>query len=138
MSRARPLVVISLAATSAAACGGKVVFDESATTDAASSSGDSGASSGSSTSTGGCDPGKHTIDLADFDTSCAVPSDCVAVFIGSYCGNCFCQNAAIASSSKPQYDAEAQAKQQPQGPGGCFCPAAIPDCVAGQCTTKVP
>lgn len=126
-----------------AACGGKVVVDGSADSVAsgggsASGTSGTGASSGASTGTGGCDAASHTIDIAGFNVSCEVASDCMPVFIGSFCMDCRCPFSAINVADAMKYDAEQQIKSVGAPPGGCFCPAIPAACVNGQCATKIP
>jgi hypothetical protein len=48
-----------------------------------------------------CDP-SCTLDASRYDQSCTQDSDCVAVFLGDFCGAhaCACENAAINLSSQ--------------------------------------
>jgi hypothetical protein len=64
-----------------------------------------------------------SINLSDFDTSCAKDNDCVVVNVGDICG-CHCGNAAINVSSEAAYDAEEQDKQAHcVNNDPCLCPA---------------
>jgi hypothetical protein len=136
---ARLFALIVTCACASAACGGKVVVDGSAETAASGgATAGTGASSGDSTSTGGCDPASHTIDIASFNVSCMVASDCVAVFAGDLCGDCKCAFSAINVADKMKYDAGEQIKSVGTPPGGCFCPAMKPVCEQGHCGTTTP
>jgi hypothetical protein len=104
-----------------AACGGKVVVDgiADAASASATSSGATGSGGGSSTGGGGCDAASHTIDIT--------------VFIGSFCGACWCPWTAINVADLMKYQAEAQVKAAGTPGPECFCPADVPSCVQGQC-----
>lgn len=132
-----------------AACGGIVVVDgladaasgpaTSGGATASSSSGagggapGTGAGGGSSTGGGGCDAASHTIDITEFNVSCTEASDCAPVFIGNFCGNCWCPWTAINVADLKKYQAEAQVKAAGTPGPKCFCPADVPSCVQGQC-----
>jgi hypothetical protein len=122
-----------------AACGGKAVIDG-----ARGAGGTGGRSSTSSTTGGGgggggCDAASHTIEITDYNVGCTVASDCVPVFFGSFCTNCWCPlSAAINVADKVRYDAEAQIKSAGVPPPACNCPASEGICVQGQCAVQVP
>jgi hypothetical protein len=81
-----------------------------------------------------------TIDVAQYDQSCSVAADCVAVYTGALCQVCGGgDTAAINVSAKSKYDADAKALS-----GGCpprFGPQPAcspreprtPVCTAGAC-----
>jgi len=85
------------------------------------------------------DGGPCTIALSNYDQSCAVDTDCVAVLAGDYCsGGCACaEPGAINVSGLAAFDA-AIAKT-PVGSGAasasvCSCPEIVgPCCRQGQC-----
>lgn len=135
------LALLVACAWGSAACGGKVVVDGLSDT-VSSGAGGAASSSGvvtSATGAGGaCDSASHTLDFADFNTTCTSPSDCMPVFLGDFCQGCTCAFSAINVADKAKYEAEAQIKAAGAPTGGCFCPASIPICVEGQCNTKTP
>lgn len=49
----------------------------------------------------GC--GSSTLSATDYDQSCAVASDCVAVLVGDMC-ECSCEYEAISATGKSAYD----------------------------------
>jgi len=123
-------------------CGGKAVIDAAlgtgGTAGAAGAAG-AGGSSSTTSSGGGCDPASHTIDIADFNVGCTLPSDCIPVFVGSLCTSCTCPLfSAINVADKAKYEAELEVKNVGTPPQTCFCPASEGICVQGQCATKVP
>ena len=119
-------------------CGGKAVID--GTPGTGGTGGETSTSSTSSASgSGGCDAASHTIDITDFNVNCTVPSDCIPVFIGSFCTSCWCPLAsAINVADKMAYEAEAQIKSAGVPPPACDCPASEGICVQGQCAVQVP
>jgi len=121
-------------------CGGKAVIDGTLGAGGTGGGGSTSSttSSGGGGGSGGCDVASHTIDIADFNVSCAVPSDCIPVFIGNFCSSCRCPFAAINVADQTKYDAEKQIKEAGAPPFTCNCPAANPTCVQGKCETKTP
>jgi hypothetical protein len=150
MARAwsRLSAILVIAGSVSAACGGKVVVDVAATSmstgegaggaaTAASSTQGAGAGEGA-TGGGGCDSASHTIDFADYNLSCNVAEDCVAVFLGDFCMLCSCPFSAINVADKMKWEAEAELKAAGTPPDTCSCPASTPICDQGQCATTVP
>ena len=84
--------------------------------------------------------GSGTLSASAYNQACSVDSDCVAVFEGSPCGVCGgCDNAAINTSSKAQYDRDRASAQCPPRFGGVSCGACLrvmPVCTAGKCSTR--
>jgi hypothetical protein len=118
-------------------CGGKAVID--GPLGAGGAAGASSTSSTTSSGDGGCDAASHTIDIADFNVSCAGAADCMAVFAGNFCGGCWCPFSAINVADKAKYEAEALVKGAGVPSGGyCHCPASTPICEQGECATQVP
>jgi hypothetical protein len=77
--------------------------------------------------------GDTSISLADFDTSCTVDADCVAVQVGDICG-CDCGNAAINKDGLAAYMAELDDKHKSCHTGVfCDCAVAIAKCTQGKC-----
>jgi hypothetical protein len=79
------------------------------------------------------DASAQRIVPTNYDQSCAVDSDCVAVGFGDPCTQClYCANGAINETSEAQYRAD-RAKT-PESPI-CFCAFAPagPCCVDGMC-----
>ena len=75
------------------------------------------------------------VQASDYDTSCTVDSDCVAVEgFGDVCILCDCPRATINKASEPQYNADLGKVPPPHGPA-CFCttPPLGPCCVGGVC-----
>lgn len=81
-----------------------------------------------------------TLDVAHYDQSCSVDSDCVAAFTGELCAVCGgCANTALNVAAKAKYDADAKGLRSacpPQlgeqarcGP----CDLRAPVCSAGTC-----
>jgi hypothetical protein len=121
------------------ACGGKAVIDGAPGAGGMGGTGGAGTTSSTSSANGGCDAAAHTIDIADFDVSCNGASDCIPVFIGSFCTSCWCPlAAAINVADKAAYEAEAQIKSAGVPPPTCSCPASEGICVQGQCAVQVP
>lgn len=140
MRRARWSVVGSVLclgfALPLAACGGKVDFISGSGSGATSGTvGQGGGGAGGAPPT--CNPAQHTIDVADYDTSCVDTSDCAPVFAGDLCGVCDCPTAAINSSELAKYQAEVAVKDVGTPPNECLCPAIPKGCVAGQCVLGV-
>jgi hypothetical protein len=74
-----------------------------------------------------------TIEASHYDQSCATDTDCLAVYQGSLCSNCFCPNAAISQTALPAYQSNFAASGP--HPGICDCPLIhSPVCSAGACT----
>lgn len=125
-----------LAVAALAACGGKVDFitgsGSGATTGTAGLGG--GGAGGAASS---CSPALHTVDVADYDTSCVDAADCAAVFAGDLCGVCDCPTAAINAKELSAYQAEVAAKETGTPPNECLCPAIPKGCVAGKCELGV-
>jgi len=120
-------------------CGGKAVID--GTLGAGGLGGGTSTSSTTSSASGGaggCDAASHTIDIADFNVSCTVASDCIPVFIGNFCSSCRCPFAAINVADQTKYDAEKQIKEAGAPPFTCGCPVAQPTCAQGKCAVQVP
>jgi hypothetical protein len=70
------------------------------------------------------------IQASDYDQSCVVNSDCVAVAQGDTCRRCACQSGAINRAALAGYHPVFGSS----GPV-CFCPFfGVPTCVAGVCT----
>jgi hypothetical protein len=121
------------------ACGGKAVIDGTPGTGGTGGGSSTSSTTSSASGGGGCDAAAHTIDIADFNVNCTVPSDCVPVFIGSFCTSCWCPlSAAINVADKANYEAEAQIKSAGAPPPECNCPPSEGICVQGQCAVQVP
>lgn len=79
-----------------------------------------------------CNGSRCSLAAADYDQACQVDSDCVAVFLGSFCGghSCACENAAINVRSYHQYSSDFDRDNAPR----CPCPDAPPvACNQGTC-----
>jgi hypothetical protein len=130
------LVGTALALAGLLGCGGKAVIDG---TPGVGGTGGGTSTSSTSSGAGGCDAASHTIDIADYNVGCTVASDCMPVFIGSFCTSCWCPlGSAINVADKVKYDAEAQIKSAGVPPPTCNCPASHGICVQGQCAVQVP
>jgi hypothetical protein len=80
----------------------------------------------------GCKDSSCSLQAADYDQACQADSDCVAVFLGSFCGanSCACENAAINTSAYAQYASDFDKDNAPR----CPCAAAPPvACNQGTC-----
>jgi hypothetical protein len=109
-----------------AACGTTVVH-----------AGGGGSGTGGSGTGGACtETGDHTLSGAGLSTACTQDSDCIAVYFGDGCSDCFCNNAAIAVSAQGAYASEQTAKKAgccPQLPCGIDCAATLVSCHQGTC-----
>lgn len=122
-------------------CGANVVFVEDDTTGSSTGAGaDGGApsSGGGGSAAESCDPAAHTMDAADYDRHCIQASDCTAVFLGDLCQGCTCPFGAINGADRPKYEADLAIKDEGVPPSICSCPAMLPACDNGQCTTVTP
>jgi hypothetical protein len=73
-----------------------------------------------------------SLQAANYDQACQTDSDCVAVFLGSFCAaqSCACENAAINASSYQQYASDFEKDNAPR----CPCPSPPPvACNQGTC-----
>jgi hypothetical protein len=81
--------------------------------------------------------GSSILDKKAYSQSCAQASDCVPVFLGDVCTVCACANAAVATSSRARYDADAAAARRLCGPQPAIacapCSQAIATCTNGVC-----
>jgi hypothetical protein len=80
----------------------------------------------------GCKSSSCSLAASDYDQACQEDSDCVAVFLGSFCAShsCACENAAINVSSYNQYSSDFDRDDAPR----CPCPDAPPvACNQGTC-----
>jgi hypothetical protein len=87
----------------------------------------------------GCPTGNvcGTIRASDYDQTCAVDSDCVAVDEGDLCvpNHCDCGSAAISAGAQAQYELDYSAKLSVVPAGHCPCPPeANPLCDHGVCS----
>ena len=99
-----------------------------------------GATSSTIAGSGGaaCDPASHTIDVADYDTTCTEALDCAPAFFGDLCGPCSCAFGAINLADQARYSADVQLLNVGTPPDSCFCPATVVDCDAGRCVGGTP
>jgi hypothetical protein len=125
MSARRPLGLL-LSAILLAACGTTVVQQ-----------GTGGTGTGGAGTGGACtETSDHTLSGAGLSTACAQDSDCIAVYFGDGCSECYCDNAAIAASSQSAYAAEQAAKKAgccPQPACGIDCASPLVSCLQGTC-----
>jgi hypothetical protein len=80
----------------------------------------------------GC--GITTVSLSDYNTSCSVDTDCMAVAVGEVCG-CACANAAINRSDSSRYLSDFSAARSHCSGPECRADCAAPklSCSAGTC-----
>ena len=106
----------------------------------ASTACDSGSGNAGAIETGASCEGEVTAD--DYDRTCEVNDDCIAVFEGAITDACRCVNAGIAAEAFEDYEADV-------GPDRCYDPGAcLADCVGavgdrgacdqGQCVSGTP
>jgi hypothetical protein len=107
-------------------------------------SGSSSTSTGSTTSsTGGSGSGSSAKPLtaADYTVTCSQPSDCTTVFVGAPCQTCKCQNGAIATSDRADYDRDVaeRTKECPAVGDVAYtpCPNAIATCSGNRCQVVI-
>jgi hypothetical protein len=80
-------------------------------------------------------PASCSVRATDYDQSCNVDTDCVAVTEVYGCGECACQTGAINTGDLARYQA-ALAGAESSAATGCLCPceASAPQCCGGVCT----
>lgn len=74
----------------------------------------------------GC--GSTTVNLSDYNTSCTVDADCMAVTVGDVCG-CSCGNAAINRSDAARYRSDYSLARS-----HCTGPECLADCIVPKVT----
>jgi hypothetical protein len=77
-----------------------------------------------------CTGSSCSILASSYDQSCAHDSDCVAVYSGTTCHACACENAAINVSAQGRYDSDRSGVEVGECP--CPSPPAV-GCVSGTC-----
>ncbi len=80
-----------------------------------------------------------TIEPKNYAQGCTQDSDCVPVYGGDVCALCPCPNAGINAKDQARYqkDTDALRGRCPRGPAAdCVqCPAAVPFCLDGTCSS---
>lgn len=80
-----------------------------------------------------------TIAVSDYDSSCALDSDCLLIREGDVCAPCGCADAAISASSRDAYERDVErieplCDEEQLGDVACGpCPQVHPVCLDGAC-----
>jgi hypothetical protein len=82
-----------------------------------------------------------TLHISNYETTCAVASDCAVVFIGDPCASaCRCPNAAISTTATIQEASDLAAAEAlcTTSPGGCTVSCVVPtaSCAQGVCALQ--
>jgi len=100
-----------------------------------SSSLEGGALSDAQTPTDAPDAQMCVVFASNYDQTCTVDQDCVAVATGDVCGGPICTFAAINIRSQDAYESALEAAWALNPPMAFACQPAPPCCQAGYCTT---